>query len=155
MEVLSAKLQNDITFLEQPLGYHKYKTFLFNYNTTLKKAKKLNSDKKRKTVNIPLVDKLQLLPACSQTCRKRCYERLTSDPKKSIFEYFELLDFGQRQLSLNKYILKQQVKYRKVDAERNRNFSVSYNFPLTNLTQNEIILNSSNDAESTLNQTHN
>lgn len=88
-------------------------------------AERETSMKKRK-VNAPI---LTLLPPCPVTCRKKCFEQFTPDQRELIFDYFKNLDYGERQMFLDKYIVKKDVKYRKVDAEINKQFSISYNLP--------------------------
>jgi hypothetical protein len=67
----------------------------FNRETYISGERQKETKKERKT---PPVGKLQLLPPCQKTCRKKCFERLNSDQRSTIFDYFKRLNFGQKQL---------------------------------------------------------
>lgn len=75
--------------------------------------------------------KFILFPPCQNACRKKCFQQISLNDRKQIFDYFQGLNFGERQLFFNKYLVKKDIKYRKVDAENNRKFSVSYYLPTT------------------------
>lgn len=87
----------------------------------IKRVKKLSRRQKNSTTS--------LLPICKTTCRQKCFERLNEVDRKTIFCYFNKLSFGEKRLFLSKYVFKKPVKYRKADAETNKQFSLTYNLP--------------------------
>lgn len=70
-----------------------------------------------------------LLPPCKKSCRLKCFEKLKEEDRAITFNYYNKLQFGEKRLFLHKYLSKNCIKYRKVDAASNRRYSVSYHLP--------------------------
>ncbi|KAF5281723.1 hypothetical protein FQR65_LT14563 [Abscondita terminalis] len=71
----------------------------------------------------------QLLETCKRSCRQNCYERFNDNERKIIFRNYNDLNFREKRLFLDKHIVKNDIKYRKVDANVPRRFSIIYNLP--------------------------
>lgn len=80
-------------------------------------------------------EKVVFLPPCQSKCRKMCFQKITPEQRIYIFDYFKGLDYGERQLFFDKYLTKNDIKYRKADATRNKKFSLSYNLPIIPLDE--------------------
>ncbi|KAB0790600.1 hypothetical protein PPYR_14994 [Photinus pyralis] len=84
---------------------------------------------RKKTNKNSKISNDKLRSPCKTNCRRRCRERVSENERRKVFEYFNKLEFSNKQLLLDKYIQKKEVKYRKVDAEKNKKFTVSYTLP--------------------------
>ncbi|KAF5281917.1 hypothetical protein FQR65_LT14443 [Abscondita terminalis] len=73
-----------------------------------------------------------LKPPCKGTCRKKCFLKINEKQREYIFNYYTKLNYANKQLFLNKYINKNLVKYRKVDAEKNKQFTATYSLSIIN-----------------------
>ena len=87
--------------------------------------KRARSQAERATVN---KDKYKLLPPCKDSCKKKCYEKFSSETRNNINSNFWSLDFEGRRLWFDGHIYISTVKRYRAQ-QRNRHFTSILSLP--------------------------
>lgn len=81
-----------------------------------------DSDNSENEVNEPLQKKLKiiktLLPPCPNSCRKKCFETISSQQRELIFQAFNAMGFSERRLFVDAYVTQIEKVYQSSSTKR-------------------------------------